>query len=239
MAKLFLIQTLFLTILWFVFVSGEIKNEKDFKFFIIKDVIPTFHKWARKVNEGNQFAVLMLMNTDQNWKNFRFLPSKPSSTDKSMVQPAAELKDIDNYVAVLPGTIGNEYMHSEQRIYEKYLTNMYEKYIQKYHTPPKAMVLYSWIVPCIEQSCATEGKGCTDHTIKSLQKYVTEKTQVIVAYTTNGSRTSKKHTTCNPTNTKQKLEKTGIDVMKVNYRTEEEAMIENLIKLGRLLQILE
>ena len=120
---------------------------------------------------------------------------------------------------------------------------MYAKYIQKHGTPPKAMVLYSWIVPCTEQSCATEGKGCTEHTVKALQKYVTEKTQVIVVYTTKGGGKQTKQFTCNFKTTEDELKEAGIDVVRItgNFRKEDEqeAMMENLIKLGRLLQILE
>ena len=162
MAKLLLIQTLFLTICLFAFISGEIQKKKDFRAFIAKKVEPIFRDWAEKVNGGEQFAVLMLSDTDRNWNTFKLSP-EPSSDDTSMVQPAAD--KIDNYVAVLPGTINNQYMHSEQRIYEEYLDDMWKNYKQK-HGIPKAMILYSWIVPCQSQTCPSQGTtGCTSHTI--------------------------------------------------------------------------
>ena len=178
MAKLLLIQTLFLTICLFALVSGTIQKKKDFRAFIVNKVAPTFRAWAWNVNRGEQFAVLMLTDTDQNWNTFKLSP-EPSSAVKSMVQPAADMRD--NYVAVLPGNN----MHSEQRIYEEYLEDMWNNYKQK-HGTPKAMVLYSWIVPCTKQSCPSQGTtGCTSHTIQALKKY-TKETEVVVAFTTKG-----------------------------------------------------
>ena len=250
MAKLLLIQTSFLTICWFAFVSGNgIEKPEKFKAFIRKNVAPIFHKWAenRKLKEktnlgGEQFAVLMLIDRDKDWDTFEFSSPKPTTTYTSgfMVQPKQRTQ-MKNYVAVLPGSIReeNDILHSEQRIYEQYLTYIWDKYVKK-NGLPKAMVLYSWIVPCKKQSCPSKGTtGCTGHTINALKKY-TEKTEVIIAYTTKGGGMSG-NTKCNAEETESKLKKKGFKVIKVsvNLGEEQEAMMESLIKLGRLLQILE
>ena len=247
MAKLLLVWTLFLIICWFTIVSGKIENEGELKSFIKEKVIPTFRTWAKKSRGGGeQFAVLMLMDTDKEWHNFKLLPT-PKTTDKSLVQPAADERDHNyNYIAVQPGKIDNQYMHSEQRIYEEYLENMWKKYKEKHHqNAPKAMVLYSWIVPCATQECASKStKGCTEHTIKALKKY-TQDTKVIVAYTTKGGggkrKSEKPKFTCDFKTTEEKLEKANIDVVRITGKfekeDEQEAMMENLI--NRLLQILE
>ena len=248
MAKLLLIQTLFLTICWFAFVSGKIEHEEEFKKFIRGKVVPTFRKWAKHRKDvegfgGEQFAVLMLMDTDKDWDKFTLLPKPKPAYKKGFIVQPKQRHQMKNYVAVLPGSIkkGGDFLHSEQRIYEDYLKHIWNKYkADHYDQVPKAMVLYSWIVPCIEQSCPSEGtSGCTKHTMDALKDY-TDKTKVIVAYTTKGGGTSKS-IKCNAAETKLKLENAGIDVINVDYKKEEEqeAMMESLIKLGRFLQILE
>ena len=236
MAKLLLVWTLFLTICWYTVVSGEIEDEEGLKKVIANKVIPTFRKWAQD-GGGEQFAVLMLMNTNHDWNRFEFLPP-PTTTFTSIVQP--KKSNINNYVAAIPGKNNDGFMHSEQRIYEKYLKDMYAKYYKREKEAPKAIVLYSWIVPCTKQSCATKGKGCTDHTIKALKKYITKETQVIVAYTTKGSGKRTEQFTCNFETTEEKLKNANIDVVRITGKfekeDEQEAMMENLI---RLLQILE
>ena len=101
------------------------------------------------------------------------------------------------------------------------------------------MVLYSWIVPCFKQSCPSKfTSGCTSHIKGELKKYV-QKTKVIVAYTTLGTLTSGT-ITCDATKTEKELKDAHIDVIRITDNFEEDvAMIENLIKLGKLMQILE
>ena len=92
--------------------------------------------------------------------NYCHLPKQPLNP----LFNHAAADEIDNYVAVRPGKIDNRYMHSEQRIFEGYLKDIWKKYQEKHNgKAPKAMVLYSWIVPCIKQLCASKGtwsKGC-------------------------------------------------------------------------------
>ena len=79
-----------------------------------------------------------------------------------------------------------------------------------------------------------------------MEKY-TKETEVVIAwpFATKGGGTSGT-TTCDAENTKTDLKAEGIDVVRVwignnNYYKEEEqeVMIESLVKLGRLIQILE
>lgn len=81
-------------------------------------VAPTFRDWAWNVKGGEQFVVLMLSltDTDRDWNTFKLSP-EPSSADTFMVQPTAD--KIDNYVAVLPGKIGNliQYNYAFRAVY--------------------------------------------------------------------------------------------------------------------------
>ena len=161
---------------------------------------------------------------------------------KAIVQPNNVDKMV-NYVAVIPGKAKNgknkeKFFHSEQRIYDKYLEPMLLNYHAEKNGAPKAMVLYSWIVPCYQQSCPSTGTtGCTSHTLKALKSYA-DKVKVIVAYTTKGGGMSGS-TKCNAEETENQLKAAGIDVLKIKYNSEEEAIIEDLIKIGRLLETLE
>ena len=86
--------------------------------------------------------------------------------------------------------------------------------------------------------------GCTDHTVTALGRY-TNRIKVVVAYSTNGGGTSE-YVSCNYESTEEELLAANIDVMRIhrnygnnNKEEEQEAMMESLIKLGRLLHILE
>ena len=188
--------------------------------------------------------MLMLMDEDKNWDKFKFSPEASKTADGN-VQPN-DVNKMVNYVAVIPGKAkigGNgqtkeRFFHSEQRIYDKYLEPMLLNYIAEKKGAPKAMVLYSWIVPCYEQSCPSQGTtGCTSHMIQALKSYA-EKIEVIVAYTTKGGGMSGS-TKCNAKKTEKQLKAAGIDVLKIKYNSEEEAIIEDLIKISRLLETLE
>ena len=193
MAKLLLVQILFLIICSFASESGAVKNKKKFETFIKDKVIGTFRPWAIKHGK-EQFAVLMLMDSDKNWDKFAFSPAA-SEESNSFVQP--NVNKVVNYAASLPelaiipaknlkggkkmkGHKGGaskkkveSWLHSEQRIFEKYLEPMLLAYNAKKNKIPKAMVLYSWIVPCIKHgSCPSKGtKGCTSHIVKQLEGY--------------------------------------------------------------------
>ena len=242
MAKVVLVQTLFLTFCWFAFVSGKIENEDELKAFIKNKVIGVFRPWARTRGK-EQFAVMMLMDTDEDWNTFKFSLA-PSKTYPSIVQPK-EKSNMLNYVAVIPGKINSNdnFLHSEQRSYNNYLKDMLSNYKAAMNRAPKAMVLYSWAVPCYQQLCPSTGTtGCTSHTIKALKNY-TKEMKVIIAYTTLGGGMSG-NTKCNASKTTTELEAKGIDVTRINgnfnnKEAEQEAMIESLIKLVRLEQILE
>ena len=149
-----------------------------------------------------------------------------------------------NYVAVIPGKMNingkEEFRHSEQHIYKQYLKDLLSDYIIKNKQAPKAMVLYSWAVPCYEQPCTSQGTtGCTSHTINALKGY-TGKIKVIIAFTAKGGGMNGR-TKCDAGKTKTELKNEGISIIRVwvDKEEEQEAMIESLVKLGRLMQILE
>ena len=236
MAKLLLIQSLFLTICWFALVSGKIDNPEKFKTFIKNEVISTFKPWANSFGM-NQYAVLMLMDTDKDWSTFKFSP-EPEEKYEYPVQPH-QLSELVNYVAVVPGWMNikgkKKWRHSEQYIFDNFFEKMLLDYI-KTKGAPKAIVLYSWAVPCFQQSCPSKDTtGCTSHTIKALEGYA-KQIKVIVAYTDSGENMGK-NTKCDTDETETELTAAGIDVIPID--DEDEAMIENLIKLGRLVQIIE
>lgn len=237
MAKLLLVRTLFLAICWYTVVSGEIKNSEELKKLLAEKVAPKFLKWAHYKNK-RQFAVLMLMDTAENWQNFKLNP-EPSTNFKSLNQPAPDNRH--NYIAAIPGMMDGVFKHAEQRIYDYYLKTMWEKYEDEHGEVPKAMILYSWIVPCIERKCLHTGEdveSCTKRSKRALKTYAKE-TKVIIAYS-NEKKSKSKLYECNYEKTTEELDKVGIDVIYVPaYKEEQEAMMESLIKLGRLLQILE
>ena len=102
-----------------------------------------------------------------------------------------------------------------------YIDNLYNQYKGKHGSPPQAMLLYSWIVPCMH---------CTDNLVAKLmsEPYNSIPTKV-VAYTTLGTTTKCK---CDQKYTIKKFENTGVDVVRI--RVWEEEMMENLIAQLRL-----
>ena len=104
-------------------------------------------------------------------------------------------------------------------------------YLAENKKPPKTMVLYTWIVPCVKQSCPSKGtSGCTSHTIKNLKNYAKE-TKVIVAYTTLGGGMSG-ITICDASKTEKELQAAGIDVIRIEGNFEEVAMIKKSDQVG-------
>ena len=277
MAKLLLIQILFLIICSIAFESarGAIKNEQKFKTFIKDKVIGTFRPWA--LSHGKeQFAVLMLMDSDKNWDRFEFSPAV-SHPEMSAVQPNVD--KVVNYAAALPGLTKipanklkggkkikghkggaskkkvESWLHSEQRILTKYLEPMLLAYNDKKKADPEAIVLYSWIVPCITHgSCPSKGTtGCTSHIIQQLEAYATE-IPVIIAYTTYGGGMKRKGgkkgkggkkappgkggTICDAVETEKELKAKHMKVLRVKYNAEE-AIMEELVKLSHIMDTLE
>ena len=236
MAKLLLVRTLFLTICWFTVVSGGIKNSEELENLLAEKVAPKFLKWAHN-NGKQQFAVLMLMDTAENWHNFKLNPEPSTDVMDFVYQPPSRYRH--NYIAALPGKQDGVFKHAEQRIYDYYLETMLERYRKNHgNKDPKAMILYTWIVPCIKRTCLHTGKdveSCTKRSITALKKY-TKLTKVVIAYST-GKISESPLYECNYEETTNELKEVGIDVIKVPE--EQEAIMESLIKLGRLLQILE
>ena len=118
----------------------------------------------------------------------------------------------NNYLAARP----NNGVHSEIQILDR-LDSLYNAYKAKHNgQSPKALLLYSWIVPC---------KKCTDELIVKLtsEPFKSIPTKV-VAYTTLGNSALCE---CDVNYTRNKLMNTGIDLTYV--RTSEEDLIQNLL----------
>ena len=263
-ALLLLLQAV--TFMWCINAcSATIKNEEAFVTFIQNKVIKKFRPWVKysKGQNFEQFAVMLLMDTDSDWNSFKYLPENPVRKTHDDVQPPERTilsnlrkkqkkKDI-NYVATVPAekSVKREYikedslsedqkkkkmidvyLHAEQRIFIQY----YRAVVKSHPKIPKAIVIYSWIVPCIEQPCSSRcSEGCTDQLINKLRQFV-EYTQVIVAYTSQG--TNVRSCTCDEEATKRKFAAAGIDYVKVPYN-DKVAIIEDLMKMGTMLELLE
>lgn len=252
MAKLIILQVAILMIWCFTSSSGIIKQQEELENFIKDRVIATLRQWAQH-NGGEQFAALMLFASDDNWNGFVFKPYDPVANSDSNVQPTSP-KSMVNYVATLPAEVLIEekylrggkskkkvlaFLHSEQRIFEQYFEELLLGYlVNNNNNPPQAMVLYSWAVPCLKQQCSSKNSlGCTDHIVNVLKQYANSM-QVIVAYTTGGGSMNKK-VECNNQDTENILRQNGIEVIRIKGNFEDEAMIEELLKLDRLMELIE
>ena len=106
-ALLLLLQAV--TFMWCINAcSATIENEDAFVTFIQNKVIKKFQPWVKHIKGQNfeQFAVMLLMDTDSDWSSFRYLPGKPKKKADSDVQPPEDIiKDKEteiNYVATVP-----------------------------------------------------------------------------------------------------------------------------------------
>ena len=179
--------------------------------------VPDFQHGGLVLQGHTQFAIVAFL-PDTQWMKFLYAPSKNSDGQKPIIDPDSSFSPPDkyeawyyNYLAARP----NNGVHSEIQILER-LDNLYNQYKDKHGSPPKAMLLYSWIVPCID---------CTDNLVAKLtsEPYKSIPTK-IVAYTTLGTTTKCK---CNVNYTIKQFENTGVNVVRIRVREEE--MIENLI----------
>ena len=179
--------------------------------------VPDFQHGGLVLQGHTQFAIVAFL-PDTQWMKFLYTPSKNKDGQKLFIDLNSSLSPPDknqawynNYLAARP----YKKVHSETQILER-LNNLYNQYKGKHRSPPQAMLLYSWIVPCMR---------CTHNLVAKLtsEPYKSIPTKV-VAYTTNGSKTKCK---CDVNYTHKEFENTGVDVVKIRMREGE--MIENLI----------
>ena len=158
----------------------------------------------------SQFAVAILL-PDTQWKGFSYKPCKDGDGKKPVIDSSISLSPPDgmygNYLAAQPNRKGK---HSEIQILDR-LDDLYNQYkVIHDGQPPEALLLYSWIVPC---------EKCTDAIVAKLtsEPFNSIPTKVI-AYTILGTKAKCR---CDVEYTKNKLEITGIDLLRV-YMSEEE-----------------
>ena len=196
---------------------SAIQNQDQLKTLVEKHFVPEFQQGGLVLRGHTQFAIVAFL-PDTQWMKFLYTPSENKDGQKPFIDPESSLSPPDknnawynNYLAARP----NNGVHSETQILKR-LDNLYNQYKGKHRSLPQAMLLYSWIVPCMH---------CTDKLVAKLTKkpykYIPTK---VVAYTTNGKKTKCK---CDVNYTHKKFENTGVDVVKIRVREEE--MIENLI----------
>ena len=182
--------------------------------------VPDFRKGGLVLpGRYTQFAIVAFLHTNK-WMEFEYIPSvngngrKPIIDPSSSLSPPEEMKEeYDNYLAARP----NERGHSEKQIVDN-LENLYNQYTTKHGSPPQAMLLYSWIVPCVH---------CTDLLINTLKSEpynsIPEK---LVAYTTLGT---KAECECDVEYTTERFKSNRLKLVWVPVQLPAEEMIENLI----------
>ena len=158
--------------------SEAIRNEGHLIQFVRYRVIPPFQKWAQQF-PSTQFAVMMLMDTNSQWKEFEFSPPlNIPGVNKERAFPDNE--QMVNYFAALPKK--NE--HAESRLMKAYddLLKGYKE--KKGGADPKAIVLYTWYEPCTNYNPKhTNCSSLLREFFYHIGKLVLQGTEVIVAYT--------------------------------------------------------
>ena len=136
-------------------------------------LIPDFQKGGLVLPGKQQFAVVALLPNTR-WLDFRYDPSPNDDGQKTIIDPKSPYtppnpSSYGNYLAARP----DKGVHAEVLILG-HLDDLGIAYEASENKCPKALFLYSWIVPC---------KSCTDETLTREYDDIPTK---IVAYTTNG-----------------------------------------------------
>ena len=213
-----LIQILMINSLINTEVLAVIPNINQLRQLIRGILIPNFQQGGLVLPGRQQFAVaLLLPHANTQWTPFLFHPSQNGNGQTPVINPNNPLSPpnqlaYNNYLAARP------YMgvHSEIQILNR-LGGLYNAYRLINNQPPRALLLYSWIVPCIT---------CTDEIVRVFTSapFNTIPTRV-VAYTTNGGCS---HSDCDVNYTENRLRNNSIDVTKV--RTKEEELIKTILE---------
>ena len=220
MAKLQILQAVLVTWCMLLLNTSEaIKKEQEQKLvnFIKSRVIPKFHGWTHKYSaNANQFAVMMMMDSDSDWDSFEFKPDIVQEMNKLKIQPDDKSK-MKNYFAAMPFKKGKPpIMHSEHRILNTFndLLNAYKIHSNK---NPEAVVLYTYNLPCYER-VTKKTHACTDLLKEFHDKQkdaALDGVDFIVAYTKdNGNFRGCK---CNKQQTVKKFEDAKLDLVQVPY----------------------
>lgn len=201
-------------------VSAFIPNIHDLRYLIRGYLIPQFQNGGLVHQGHHQFAVAIFQPGNA-WLRFRYNPSPYGNGNDPLINPHYPLsppdpKTYNNYLAARP----HYGVHSETQILH-HLKQLYDAYVKNhYGQPPKALLLYSWIVPC---------KACTNAIVAALSKPPFNTIPLkVVAYTTKGTLCT--HSDCDVDYTKKKLAENNIEVTQV-YSFEEDVMENLLAKL--------
>ena len=147
--------------------AGQLKT------LVEKHFVPDFRYGGLVLRGHTQFAIVAFL-PDTQWMKFLYTPSKNRDGQKPVIDPNSSLSPPDknnawynNYLAARP----YKKVHSETQILER-LNNLYNQYKGKHRSPPQAMLLYSWIVPCMR---------CTDNLVAKLtsESYKSIPTKVV------------------------------------------------------------
>ena len=140
MAKLQILQVVLVTWCMLLLNTSEaIKNEQELVNFIKSSVIPKLRGWTLKYgSNADQFAVMMMMDSDSDWDSFVFTPDVVQEKNNLKIQPDDKSK-IKNYFAAMP----RDGYHSEQRILYQFnkILNAYKGSHNNKNS--KAVVLYT------------------------------------------------------------------------------------------------
>ena len=235
MAKLQFLQAVM--VVWCVVIystSEAVKNPKAFKQFVQNRVIATFQPWAQNYGQNsNQFAAMLLMNTDTNWDTFNYNPTPTQQALNARAQPTRA--QMVNYYAALP----KDSKHSEQRIFNSFkcLLSAYKKHNQG--AKPQTLLLYTWYLPCYTR-ISTKYSGCTNIVLNNFNRLqrnpATRGMNLVVAYTdANGNFQG---CSCNKEQTTQQFKNAGIDLVHVPD-SQMEAFIENIESFSELINLME
>ena len=185
-------------------------------------LIPNFQDGGLVLPGRQQFAVAVLLPNTW-WLDFRYDPSENGDGETPVIDPNYPRSPPDpatysNYLAARP----DRGEHSETQILDR-LGDLYNAYrANNNNQRPQALLLYSWIVPCID---------CTDDIVDVFTStpFYAIPTKV-VAHTTHGGGSC---SDCDVNYTENELIRAGIDFTKV-YLSEELIEIANV--MAKLMQ---
>lgn len=152
--------------------SPQAISTKDFKQFVVKQVIPTFEGQRIK----SQFATIILCSEKDCKSGFQSIQfNKPDQpvVDYTVEWMPQDYHQYSNYLAARPNGSGSH--HAEHYLMEK-LDYLLLAYLLKNSKLPTYIVLYSWITPC---------SSCTELIIDKLCTSPYDEIPTVVAYTTN------------------------------------------------------
>jgi hypothetical protein len=203
-------------------VSATIPDLDQLRELVRYYLIPDFQQGGLVLPDHEQFAVAILQPNTK-WLLFRYNPSPNNDGQKPVINPnyprsPPDQRTYNNYLAARPDR-GED---SEIQILDR-IDDLYNAYRASHNNQaPKALLLYSWIVPCIT---------CTDRIVDEFTRapFSAIPTKV-VAYTTNGGGSC---SDCDVNYTENELIRAGIDFTKV-YSSEQ--LMELANTMAKLMQ---